>query len=260
LITTAISEPLWNAMPWLRLVQFPWRFLTLAAFGASLASAFAIDALSPPERGRTRLLAAAFAVSLSLAAYGSYARPQFVVYGLGQEGDVHGTWPEARRLLEDPTRHQDGEARASLATLIGTGQSGTSVHEYMPAQVTRLPVSSPERRAEVFGGGRILQGETIGPNHDRFTVAMDGVGALRFHQFFFAGWRAVIDGKPAPIGSERGSGLILVPVPAGVHVVEVAFGSTPVRQAASAASALALLALGFVVITAAARLAVTARA
>ena len=50
LMTTALSRPLWDAIPWLALAQFPWRFLTLAVFGASLASGFAIDALAAPER------------------------------------------------------------------------------------------------------------------------------------------------------------------------------------------------------------------
>jgi hypothetical protein len=101
----------------------------------------------------------------------------------------------------------------------------------------------PERRAEVLAGGRIERAETIGPNHERYTVAMDAAGELRFNQFLFAGWRAAIDGKPAPLAGERGSGAILVAVPAGIHAVELEFGSTPLRQAASAISALALLLL-----------------
>lgn len=243
LMTTAISEPLWSATPWLALVQFPWRFLTLAAFGASLAAGFAIDALIPPERGWARPLAAAASVACALLAYGSYARPQFAVYDRGQDDYLHAPYAEARALLGDPARHRDVAERASLAALIGTGQSGTSRHEYLPKAVTRLPMKPADRRAEVVGGGRLEQAETIGPNHERFTVAMDAAGELRFHQFFFSGWRAAIDGKPAPLACERASGVILVPVPAGVHVVELEFGSTPLRQAAGATSALALLVL-----------------
>ena len=62
LMTTAIAEPLWDAIGWLAFAQFPWRFLTLAAFGASLASGFAIDALAPRGRVWARPLAAAAAI------------------------------------------------------------------------------------------------------------------------------------------------------------------------------------------------------
>ena len=243
LMSTAVSEPLWDATPWLALAQFPWRFLTLAAFGASLASGFAIDALIPPKRAWARPLGAAAAVACAMLVYGGYAQPQFAVYDRGQDDYLHASAPEARVLLDDPARYQDVVARANLATLIETGQTGTSRHEYLPLAVTRPPVRPPEHRAEVLAGGRILRAEPIGPNHERFTVAMETAGELRFHQFFFAGWRAAVDGKPAPLGGERGSGAILVPVPAGVHVVEIEFGSTPLRQAASAGSTLALLVL-----------------
>jgi hypothetical protein len=250
LMTTAISEPLWNALDWLALAQFPWRLLTLAAFGASLASGFAIDALFPPERRAARPLAAAAVVACALLVYGGYAQPRFAVYDRERNEYLHTSYPEARVLLGEPGRHQDVAARADLATLIETGQSGTSRHEYLPRAVTRLPTKPPERRAEVLGSGRVEREETVGPNHERFTVAMEAAGELRFHQFFFAGWRAAIDGKPAPLASERASGAILVPVPAGRHAVEIEFGSTPLRRVANATSALALLLL----VAAAARL------
>jgi hypothetical protein len=243
LMTTAISEPLWNALPWLALAQFPWRFLTLAAFGASLASGFAIDALFSPERRAARPLAAAAVVVCALLVYGRYAQPQFAVYDRERNDYLHAPYAEARALLADPARHQEVAARADLATLIETGQSGTSRHEYIPRAVTRLPTKPPERRAEVLGSGRVEGEETLGPNHERFTVAMDAAGELRFHQFYFAGWRAAIDGKPASLASERASGAILVPVPAGRHAVEIEFGSTPLRRVANATSALALLLL-----------------
>jgi hypothetical protein len=243
LMTTALSRPLWDAIPWLALAQFPWRFLTLAAFGASLASGFAIDALAAPGRGRARPLAAGAAILCALLAYGGFAQPHFAVYDREQQDYLHAPWPEARALLEDPARHQNLAARADLPTLIETGQSGTSRHEYLPAGVTRLPSQPPPSRAELLGGGRIQRAERIGPNHDRFAVAMQAAGQLRFHQFLFPGWRAAVDGEPAALRAERGSGVILLAVPAGDHVVEVEFASTPLRRAAGALAALALLAL-----------------
>ena len=243
LMTTAVTRPLWDATPLLAFAQFPWRFLTLAAFGASLASGFAIETLAPQGRPWARPLAAAAVILCAVLAYGAYARPQFAVYDAEQNDHAHAAYLEARAMLDDPARYQDVAARANLATLIGTGQSGTSRHEYLPDGVSRLPVSPPGSRAEVLEGGRIERAETIGPNHERFTVAMDAAGELRFNQFFFSGWRAAIDGRDVPVRTERGYGTIQISVPAGTHVVELEFGSTPLRRAASAGSAIALLVL-----------------
>jgi len=242
-MTTAIAEPLWDAIPLLAFAQFPWRFLTLSAFGASLASGFAIDALAPQGRPWARPLAAAAAIACAVLVYGAYARPQFALYDREQDDLVHAAYPEARALLDESARYQEVAARANLATLIGTGQRGTSRHEYLPDGVSRLPVRPPGSRAEVLEGGRVEQTETIGPNHERFTVAMDTPGVMRFNQFWFAGWRAAIDGSEAPLRIEPGSGTILISVPAGTHVVELEFGSTPLRRAASAGSAISLLVL-----------------
>jgi hypothetical protein len=243
LMTTALSEPLWTAIPWLALAQFPWRFLTLAAFGASLASGLAIDALIPPAPRWVRPLAAAAAVLLAVLAYGGFARAQFAIYDRAQREPVPAPWPQALALLEDAARYQDLGARANLETLVEDGQSGVSRHEYLPNGVTRLPSRPPAIRAEVLAAGRVERAERLGPNHDRFRVAMQEPGPLRFHQFLFPGWRAAVDGNPAPLRAEPGSGVILIEVPAGPHEVEVEFASTPLRQAASAASALALLGL-----------------
>jgi hypothetical protein len=244
LMTTAVSRPLWDAIPLLDLAQFPWRFLALAAFGASLASGFAIDALVSERRRWARPLAAAVAILCAILAYGGYAQPQFAVYDREQREIAHASYAQARALLDDPARYQDLAARATLASLIETGQSGSSRHEYLPDGIVRLPVAPPASLAEVLGDGRVERAQTTGPNRERFTVAMQAPGELRFHQFAFAGWHASIDGNPAEVRAEPGSGLILVSVSAGAHVVEVAFGSTVLRGAASVCSGIALLALG----------------
>jgi hypothetical protein len=242
-MTTAASQPLWDAIPLLALAQFPWRLLALAAFGASLASGFAIDALAPREQRWARPLAAGAAILCAALAYGAYAQPRFAVYDLARGEPAPATFAEARARLADPSRYQDLAARADLATLIASGQSGASRHEYLPDAATRPPASPPLARAEMLGAGRIERAERLGANHDRFTVVLPAAGELRFNQFHFAGWRAEIDGDRATLRAEPGSGAILVPVPAGAHVVEIEFGSTPLRRAASAASGIALLVL-----------------
>jgi hypothetical protein len=241
-MATAASRFVWEATPLLALLQFPWRFLTLAAFGASLAGGFAIDGLIAPERGRARVLAAGGAILSAVLAYGAYAQPRFAVYDRERNAYVHAAADEARALLRDPARYQDVAERATLATLVATGQSGTSRHEYVPTAVNRLPPRASERKAQLLGSGRIEQAETLGPNRERFRVTLDEGGDLRFQQFFFPGWRATVDGARAPLRVEFGSGLILVALPAGAHLIELEFRSTPLRQAAGAVSLAALIA------------------
>jgi hypothetical protein len=242
-MTTAASRLVWAALPPLALLQFPWRFLAFAAFGASLAAGFAIDGLIPARRGAFRGLAAAAAIASAVLAYAPYTQPRFAVYDRAHEEIVAAPYAEAQTLLHGAARYQDACGRATLAALVASGQGGASRHEYVPAAVNRLPTRVPAQRADLLAGGRIERAETLAPNHERFTLAPGAGGELRFHQFYFPGWRATIDGETAPLTVEPASGLIRVALPAGARVVELEFGSTPLRRAAAAGSLVAVAAL-----------------
>jgi len=84
------------------------------------------------------------------------------------------------------------------------------------------------------------------------VVDVEGDGAtVAFHQLSFPGWRAFVDGKPAPIrvppydpAEDARLGFHLVDVPAGRHVVTLIFGSTLPRitgDAITAATGIAIL-------------------
>jgi hypothetical protein len=242
-MTTAASRCLWDAVAPLALLQFPWRFLVFAAFGASLAAGFAIDGWVPAESARARVAAAGLALLCALLAYAPYAQPRFALYDRAQGEIVPAPYAEALARLRDPARYQDLAERATLATLVATGQSGASGHEYAPAVVSRRPTGPPDAKAELLADGRIERSETLGPNRERFTLDVRAPDELRFHQFFFPGWRATLDGVEAPLRVEPASGLILLALPTGAHTVEIEFGSTPLRRAAGLVSLLALAAL-----------------
>ena len=63
---------------------------------------------------------------MRLLGCGAYARPRFALYDREKGEPVPAAYSEARALLDVSARYQDLAARATLATLIGTGQSGTS--------------------------------------------------------------------------------------------------------------------------------------
>jgi hypothetical protein len=50
--------------------------------------------------------------------------------------------------------------------------------------------------------------------------------------FYFPGWRALVSGREAKVWPDPASGEIALEVPAGQHVVEIYFSSTPLRRVA----------------------------
>jgi hypothetical protein len=225
LLITPLSRPLWDRVPLLPIVQFPWRFLSVQAFfGALLAGELA---LRLPRPG---WIALAATVLLTAAAVGGL-RPEYLSI---TEADVT---PERLALFES-----------------FTGNVGTTIRsEYLPANVEPgLRASAVTLNAGHKPPPKVLAGELVQANlyqrdacGERWHVEVSSEQAhLAFHTLHFAGWQARVDGRPAAIEPLPNSGLISLHVPQGEHVITLRFGRSGVRRAADWVSLAALAITG----------------
>jgi hypothetical protein len=72
-------------------------------------------------------------------------------------------------------------------------------------------------------------GEQLSPLHFRYQISSPQEFMFRLYLFAFPGWEVRIDGQVVPTDIGRPDGFLIVPVPAGEHVVEVRFVNTPPR-------------------------------
>ena len=233
LLTLPVSVWVWERVPLLALVQFPWRLVGPASLLlALLAGAGVGRAARGPLAGRPRALAAT--VALSLAGLWAFS----LAWSFGPASQAPATAGLA-------------ELRAYEQT---TGQLGTtSAGEFLPKAVRTLP--DPHALEAAYGAGRpgarlaalpagiSVLAQTAGATGATAEVDAAVPATLTFNYFDFPGWRATVDGRAVPITPSDPHGLITVPVPAGPHRVAVRFGATPLRTAASALSVVALAVL-----------------
>ncbi|MEP7354113.1 MAG: YfhO family protein [Acidobacteriota bacterium] len=97
--------------------------------------------------------------------------------------------------------------------MVGPNDSYFKVFEYLDAQ--------PPYR---FEGGGTAAVRTWQPEIRAFDVNASAPGALRLSEQFFPGWKATIDGQPAPVDRWEGA-FQSVTVPAGQHIVEFRYRS-----------------------------------
>jgi hypothetical protein len=130
----------------------------------------------------------------------------------------------------------------------------TATADFVPATVDVIPKPNeqlmmalrqnqePDRvnRATLPAGAAVVA-ESLRPLHTRYSVASPEPFSLRLYQFAFPGWRAEVDGVEVPTELGLPEGFMVIPLPAGTHVVDVRFGATPARRFAGLASALAAL-------------------
>jgi len=245
LMTLPVSLPLWEHLPLLPYVQFPWRFLGPAALClALLAAAFG------PKRDTQyaiRKTQHVFRIPYSVFRLAFFLIPIALILGsLGWFYPAHCPPPE------------DISIRGMIAWERATDTLGTTAKgEYLPVWVHRFPESpllqeaykggGPVRRLDPSAlpeGARVLQAD-YGPLGAVIEIESPIPFRARYLAFYYPGWRVWIDGEPVGIAPTDAEGLIAFDVPIGRHMITLRFGETPLRRAADAVSLLSLLILIF---------------
>lgn len=228
-----LSLPLWENLPLIDFVQFPWRFIGRAALPVAFLAGmpFMTPPASAGEKRRNLIfnLAAVAAIALLILEA------------------IPALYPRACEEDPFPTIVDVHEYEAATG-LVGIDPEGS----YFPRTVQKRPQGSPLE--EDYHAGRTPQRFDLSalPEGATADVVYDGFGATitlntperftaRYLSFFFPGWTAVVDGQPVPTTPSDPEGLITFPVPAGEHLISITWELTPLRWALTLLSTLALL-------------------
>ena len=192
------STPIWLKLTPLQFLQFPWRFLTLSVFSASLvAGAFAkiID---------KKLLTITLTLTLLLNA--NYFRPR--------------TWfPN----MTDQTKFSGDSWRWQV-----TG----SIFDYLPINAPLPPPDPAGGDLGITSGEGDYNRISKRTNFQEYQVDISTPTAVvELQTFYFPGWKVYLDGKEVSIEPKRDPllGRMQIDVPAGNHNITALFTNTPIR-------------------------------
>ncbi len=226
---TPAARALWDALPPLTLIQFPWRLLALTAVALALLTAVAARRLEQADAAASRPFVYVAALALMLASF-PYTRPELVAIRPADESPL--------ALLDFEMAHPDMRGMTFWAQRQPADADSPLLPQYLAGQ--------PLTKAAIVSGQGTILAQSHTANSAYARVRAEGPVRLRFYTSYFPGWRATVDGQPAAISADPPNGLIGLDLPAGEHEVSLRFGATPARSAAAAASIAALLvALGF---------------
>ncbi len=220
LMITPLSRFLWDNLPLLSFTQFPWRFLSVQAFFAALATG-ALGLL--PLRRLWVPLTAVLLIGAGL---------------LGLQTD--------NLLLTD----QDITSERLAWYEWFTGNIGSTVSaEYLPLTVQPRVYNSSWLNTGQLSSVRALSGNLLqakqleeGATRQTWAVNVSEEGAtLMFPTMLWPGWVAEVNGDETQIQPASGSGLITVDVPPGENQVDLRLTRTPLRLAAELLSLAALI-------------------
>jgi hypothetical protein len=235
-MSTSASLWLWEHVPLLPFVQFPWRFVGRAILPLVLLAAAAFyrptEARTSGPIPRRRAIPVLLAVAALILAAVPATYPPLGYCPMGPYPSIE-------------TVHQYERESG----LVGVDPEGS----YFPAWVEERPQASP-LEAQYDAGETIarfdasslppeatLVSADYGPNRAHLVIDTPTPFRARYLTFFFPGWRVRIDGELTEVAPSSPQGLITFPVPAGRHEVTIRFGETPLRAVADAGSILSLL-------------------
>lgn len=230
-LTLPVSKGVWELVPVMAYLQFPWRLLGPANFMLAVCGAGSVSLL-PDKPWRRAAVVCAFVLIMLTALPLLYPSPWPTEFG--------GTSPVD--IIEWEQRSQ----------ALGT----TSTGDFLPVTVEMIPppmetlVESYRSEGPIDKVNRatVPNGATVTilehrANYDHFEVTTAEAFRLRLYTFYFPGWRAYVDGEEVEIEVARPEGFITLDVPAGHHDVLVRFEDTPPRKAGVFVSIGGLMAL-----------------
>jgi hypothetical protein len=239
-----LSSAIWEHLPLIEFVQFPWRFVGRAAlplaFLAGVPFAYLPAGL---QLSRTTVPLAPILTAAAAALLVLEALPHLYPHICAQE-----PFPTISTL--HAYEHNTG--------MVGVDPTGS----YFPNTVKVRPDGSllesdyeagetPRRfDVSVFPPGASLLESDYDLLSGRAIVDSPTPFKARYLTFYYPGWRVKVDGEPVPIIISDPDGLITIPVPAGEHTIEVFWSTTPVRglfTAFSILAAIAVISLSFLI-------------
>lgn len=239
-LMSPLARPLWDAVPPLAVIQFPWRLLALSGFVFSALGGLALWNLLPsalpgvrPEGG--------LVVMGALAVLASYP------YIQANLSPVEPWREDGRAVYQFEREHPDMFGYTTWVTQPFTTTVLSAAYA-SPDYVENHGDAPAEGRLEITAGEGTVTESYVGGSSAGGVVEMATPGTVRVNVYYFPGWMVSVDGQPVAPDIDPTFAALSVDVPAGEHRIDARFGETPVRSGAMVISALALaLCLGLVV-------------
>lgn len=225
---------IYQAIPQLRYIQFPWRFLTIVIFTFSFVIGILPSLLHSGKRffdfanAWLRMTMTSFLIILLVIVNWNYFKP---------EGGKMG-------------RLTDEQKFSGAAWEL---QQNGGINDYLPIYAKEAPREPQTNLAEVMEGEGEIEGAEQGTYWGKFNANIESDEALlRINTFYFPGWRVFMkDGLNAPeiktfIPEEERWGRMWIKLPKGEHLVYAQIFNTPIRTVSNLIS---FISWGFIIST-----------
>ncbi|MBI2327930.1 hypothetical protein HYU92_06460 [Candidatus Curtissbacteria bacterium] len=224
-MTLPPSLTIWENMPYIPYIQYPWRFLAPITF---LSSFIAGAILLIFKKETAKLAAFAILILASSLAYASYLKP--VAYATN----------EAEINFGNEILHESVTGIKELYPEPG----------YMPRWTQILPADSdrPKSEVKVATDSAKVASYRLAAHRKEYQIEVREPTVGRFYTHYFPGWKIFVNDREVQPNYDNIYGFMDIPLPTGNHQIKLLLENTPIRTFANMLSvnfAIVAVALAF---------------
>lgn len=237
-LMSAAAQPVWEAVPALAVIQFPWRLLALVDL---LISGLAGLLLYTLGQGLKRLpLPAEEGQTVGILVLGALAIIASANYLTAELQPVEPWREDGRAVYRFEREHPDMIAYTEWVLEKPFTESPMSADYESPDYWEDHGYTTALTRFSVVQGvATVLSNESWG-SYFRGRIQVERQATIRVNLYYFPGWQVTVDGNPVLYRVSEARGLMEVDLAPGEHLVEVRMGSTLIRQIGGAISGITL--------------------
>lgn len=198
-----ISLPIWQSVPYLDVIQFPWRLLSIIAFTTSLLCAYTLSTFN------SKTIPVAVVVIASVISTIIYTKPAIFT----DKGDFY----------------------------YSTNEDSTTVRdEYLPLWVEEKPTSRANEKIVINTNDGEIKSQNIRPTKYEAQIDLKVPSTVFVNSIYFPTWSVKSDGRQVPVAYDNKYGLINFQLPPGQHEVIINYTRTRLHLISEIISLLAL--------------------
>lgn len=224
------SKPVWDAIPPLWYVQFPWRFLLFTSFFSSFLSAGVVWFVKPM---RLKMFIAGIALVMLVIFSFSIFTPQrfFNISDAEYTSSEKIRWETSNLAYEYTPKGIKTKKSKENTTQIDIAKDEIAQSSYAISE-----------------GEMLVQELENKPQQKRFKIQVVKDGIFRINTFSFPGWVVLVNNVKTSFTDKNKLKLIDVPLKVGTYSLEAKFLDTPIRTAGNVATLISIiLLLGIIV-------------
>lgn len=206
------SKPIWEIITILQKFQFPWRFLSISVFFASILAGIVVYSIKDKK---IQKLAFILVLVVSILLTKDY-------------------W-KAKGFIQKPE-----------SFFTGIYESTTDTGESSPIWSIRFMEKRPKDAIDLIGGNAKIEKISKNSTSRSYIINSEGISKIRENTLYFPGWKVYVDGKESRVEFQdpNSRGLMTFAMPQGSHRVDIKFESTKLRTLSDLLSSLSLISLG----------------